>query len=275
MNNDSADISIIIPIFNMADTLMQALMSLRGGEASLEIILINDGSTDDVNSVVRDFEEEIKEDEKIRFHYISTPNGGRAAARNLGVKAAKGRYISFLDADDSIDIDEFMKLWRCASDEGADISVGQFIVVGEDNEPFARRRLKQDTTRGDLLKKIALSPLSPVHLNAILLDRRLLLSIPGFDTANINAEDKDLTIRLLRQAQRGTVCNSYHYIYKKHKIGRLPTIKKRLMWLYFRQKLLFSNYDGLLRVSGMFLQLNYDLAKLLYEAVLGYKKRIG
>src|SRR5690625_7927845 len=106
MNSDKADISIIIPIFNMADTLMQALISLRGGEASLEIILINDGSTDQVNRVVRDFEEEIKDDEKIRFHYISTPNGGRAAARNLGVKMAKGRYISFLDADDSVDIDE-------------------------------------------------------------------------------------------------------------------------------------------------------------------------
>src|SRR5690625_7006876 len=59
MNSDRADISIIIPIFNMADTLMQALMSLRGGEASLEIILMNDGSTDEVNRVVRDFEEEI------------------------------------------------------------------------------------------------------------------------------------------------------------------------------------------------------------------------
>jgi len=275
MNSDKADISIIIPIFNMADTLMQALISLRGGEASLEIILINDGSTDQVNRVVRDFEEEIKDDEKIRFHYISTPNGGRAAARNLGVKMAKGRYISFLDADDSVDIDELMKLFRCATAKDSDLAVGQFIVVGEDNKPFARRRLKQDTTRDDLLKKIALSPLSPVHLNAILLDRRLLLSIPGFDTANINAEDKDLTIRLLRQAQRGTVCDTYHYIYKKHKIGRLPTIKKRLMWLYFRQKLLFSNYDGLFRFSGMFLQLNYDLAKLLYEAILGYKKRIG
>lgn len=174
-----------------------------------------------------------------------------------------------------MDIHELVKLWKCGSLQHADLAVGQFLVVGEDGKPFARRVLKPHTSGEDLLRKIALSPLSPVHLNANLIDRQLLLSIPGFDTANINAEDKDLTIRLLRRARQSTVCDTFHYIYKKHKIGRIPTIKKRLMWLYFRQKLLFENYDGMLKVAGMGLQLNYDVAKLIYETILGYKKRIG
>lgn len=275
MTNDKADISIIIPVFNMADTLLQALKSLRGGEVNLEIILINDGSTDGINRVVTQFKEEVKCDDTIRFTYMAIPNGGRSAARNLGVKSAVGRYISFLDADDHVIIEELVELWKCASLQNADLAVGQFLVVGEDDKPFARRSIQPNITGKDLLRKIALSPLSPVHLNAMLIERGLLLSIPGFDTTNINAEDKDLTIRLLRRAENSTVCNTFHYIYKKHKIGRIPTIKKRLMWLYFRQKLLYENYDGMLKVAGMFLQLNYDLTKLLYEAILGYKKRIG
>lgn len=86
-------VSVIIPAFNAAGSLRKCLDSVFDQELqATEVILINDGSTDDTAEVAKSY--------GIRIRYLEQENAGQGAARNAGLSIAKGRFISFLDADD-------------------------------------------------------------------------------------------------------------------------------------------------------------------------------
>jgi glycosyltransferase involved in cell wall biosynthesis len=96
-------VSIIIPCYNQAHFLPDALSSVRAQTyPNWECIIINDGSPDNTEEVAQEW---IKLDS--RFRYLYRPNGERSAARNAGLRAVKGDYIQFLDADDVIYPDKF------------------------------------------------------------------------------------------------------------------------------------------------------------------------
>ena len=91
-------ISMVVPIYNVEEYLKECLDSILGQTyRNLEIILINDGSTDGSFSICEEYAER---DDRIRL--ISKKNGGLASARNRGIKEAKGDYIGFVDSDDRI-----------------------------------------------------------------------------------------------------------------------------------------------------------------------------
>ena len=110
-------ISVIIPIYNAAMYLPEMLRCLsEQTERDLEIILVNDGSTDESADICLDAAQEDP-----RICYVYQENAGVSAARNRALAKASGDYIAFLDADDSIDSTYFEQLLgTCAS---ADISV--------------------------------------------------------------------------------------------------------------------------------------------------------
>ena len=86
-------VSVIIPVYNGAATIAEAIDSaLAQTYPGLEVIVVNDGSTDATAEVLRRYEGRVK--------VIDRPNGGIAAARNTGVEAASGDYLAFLDCDD-------------------------------------------------------------------------------------------------------------------------------------------------------------------------------
>lgn len=87
------EVSVVIPCYNQGQFLAEAIRSaLEQDYPNKEIIVINDGSTDNTREVVNRYRDKIV--------YIEQPNKGAAAARNEGIRAAKGEYIAFLDADD-------------------------------------------------------------------------------------------------------------------------------------------------------------------------------
>jgi glycosyltransferase involved in cell wall biosynthesis len=92
-------VSVIIPIFNSEMTIIETLRSVfRQTYADWEIIIVNDGSTDNSMAVVRNFMKTHSEGKGIKI--IDQGNKGVASARNAGMRAAKGEYIAFLDSDD-------------------------------------------------------------------------------------------------------------------------------------------------------------------------------
>jgi len=90
-------VSVIIPTYNRALLIGRAIQSvLNQSYEDLEIFVIDDGSTDDTERVIKEFQ---KQDKRIRCIRLDE-NKGAAAARNIGVKSAKGKYIAFQDSDD-------------------------------------------------------------------------------------------------------------------------------------------------------------------------------
>ena len=124
-------ISVIIPIYNAAPYLPEMLQSLlEQTERDLEILLINDGSTDSSADICK---AAAQEDARIR--YVFQQNAGVSAARNRALTLAKGEYIAFLDADDRIDLNYFEQLSLAC--RGADISVCDIYVETRDGEQQA------------------------------------------------------------------------------------------------------------------------------------------
>ena len=101
-------ISVIVPVFNAGRKLQKLFQTLKNQTLNdLEIIIVNDGSTDETDYICAEAE---KTDPRIRC--IKQRNKGTSKARNLGLQIANGEYIAFLDADDQINENYFEELYR-------------------------------------------------------------------------------------------------------------------------------------------------------------------
>ncbi len=121
MSVESGLVSIIIPAYNAEKWLERAVRScMEQTYREIEILVINDGSTDNTQTIVENLQ---KQDARIRL--ISQENGGVSKARNAGLDNAKGEYVTFLDADDELVFDGVEILLSTLIENGADICAGQ------------------------------------------------------------------------------------------------------------------------------------------------------
>lgn len=129
-------ISVVVAVYNIADYLRPCLESIISQTyKNLEILLVNDGSTDDSLKILKEYAEK---DQRIKV--ISQQNAGLSAVRNLGIKKSKGKYVCFIDGDDSITPDYINKLYSAILKSSADISVcGYTYVTEESREDFLPR----------------------------------------------------------------------------------------------------------------------------------------
>ena len=105
-------VSAIIPVYNSEQFLEECIESLRNQTLKeIEMIFINDGSTDNSLEILNKYE---KIDSRIKV--INQNNSGPSVARNIGIEVATGEYISFIDSDDWIDKDMYKMMYEVARD---------------------------------------------------------------------------------------------------------------------------------------------------------------
>lgn len=110
-------LSVIIPIYNVEKYLTKCIESvINQTYKNIEIILVNDGSTDNSKAIIDKYS---SIDSRIKV--INKKNGGLSDARNVGIELAKGEYITFLDSDDWIELNMYEKLYKYIKQENADI----------------------------------------------------------------------------------------------------------------------------------------------------------
>ncbi len=148
-------VSVIVPMYNVRDYVGQCLASLAAQTlADMEVILVNDGSTDDTPEIAASFCERYPD----RFRLVNKANGGLSDARNYGMRFAKGEYIAFLDSDDFVEPELYEKL-AGLMDEGCDVAVTDIEYWYED--PARRFIMKGLSSReaDTVQRKAMLSPM--------------------------------------------------------------------------------------------------------------------
>ncbi len=123
-------LSIIIPVYNKIRYLATTLRQVQTQTfTDYECLLIDDGSTDGSGAVCDEFASQ-----DARFRVFHIPNGGVSHARNVGLDAAQGTYITFIDADDGVKRDYLEHLICCAEESGADLVISGYEKVSADGK---------------------------------------------------------------------------------------------------------------------------------------------
>ena len=124
-------VSIIIPVYNAEKYLEKCLNSvIKQTLKDIEIICINDGSTDGSLNILQKYSEKDK-----RFIIIDQKNSGQSVARNKGLSVAKREFIGFVDSDDWIDSDMYKHLYQRMVEDHSDIAACGVQMVWEDGTP--------------------------------------------------------------------------------------------------------------------------------------------
>ena len=181
-------VSVVIPAFNCADYVAEAIESvLAQTYQKIEIVVVDDGSTDRTSDVLK------KYDSKIRL--ITQINKGVAAARNAGAEEASGELIVFLDADDVLFPEMVAKqgalFWRSPE---LGMAIAGWEIVTQLGEPISQVKLWQYRPTLDLETAVLYKPARP---SATMLRRSWVTRVNGFDCNLSSAEDLDFLLRVM------------------------------------------------------------------------------
>lgn len=123
-------ISVIIPVYNVEKYLPNCIDSvIKQTYTNLEILLINDGSTDSSPKICEEYK---NKDNRIKV--IHKQNGGLSDARNVGIENAQGKYMTFIDSDDDIEIDYIEYLYNLIEKYNTHMSIATYTVVSKDKK---------------------------------------------------------------------------------------------------------------------------------------------
>jgi glycosyltransferase involved in cell wall biosynthesis len=206
MQNRYPKVSIIMPCWNAEAYIAQAISScLDQDYPNVEVIVVNDGSTDGSKAIIDGFGDQI-----IAIHL---PNGGAPKARNIGIAASGGDYIKLLDADDLLEGGCIRKQVNLAHDLGEnEIGFGHFKEINESNK-LMEKDLPQHIgqvvhlewlIKGNVLTSLPLYP------------RAVLLGASGFDVRLKSRQEWNLHIRLHLRGYSFKRCDVCCYRQRHH-----------------------------------------------------------
>lgn len=145
MNNNL--ISIIIPIYNVEKYIRKCIDSvINQTYKNLEIILVDDGSTDNSGNICEEYK---KKDSRIKV--IHKKNGGVSSAKNAGIEESTGNFIAFIDGDDSVAVDYCEILYRNIVDTDSDFSMVSYKVVKDDGTIITDAAKDNDMTENEVI----------------------------------------------------------------------------------------------------------------------------
>jgi len=219
-------VSIIIPLYNQKQFIADAIESaLAQTYKNIEVIVVNDGSTDSPDEVLDNYKDKVK--------VVYQENKGLAAARNRGLLESTGEYIQFLDADDFLFHDKIERQISIINKYNGDINVipycGSLRVYSEDltsSKDFEYQKV-ENMTNNPILKIIDLRVFFPLPIHTVLLNKNLIRNNGGFDE-NMNAnEDRLFWTKVCLNGCRFIYDNTYGVEYRKHSFS-MTTDKNRM-----------------------------------------------
>lgn len=207
ITDNNIKVSIIVPIYNSSKYLEKCIKSLLSQTMEeIEIILINDGSTDDSEKIITSFVDK-------RIRYFKHTNQGIGKTRNFGIRKAKGNYIIFVDSDDYIKQDMCQKMYEKAIKNNLELVVCDFyrdnngILTKDCIESFENSSIE---TNPELITKINLGPCNKMYCKKNIVENKIKFE------ENLKYEDVPFVIDSILFAKKiGKVdeCLTYYCIH--------------------------------------------------------------
>lgn len=243
-------ISVIIPTYNRCKELPRAIESVINQTMSdWELIIVDDGSSDETAAVIAKYAEK---HENIHYHYYL--NMGASVARNIGVSLSKGELIAFLDSDDIWTQNRLLSVYEIYIKEkkGNKFYLTDFRNNLVDYSLFNRNFLKSPHFKQMLLAANFLGG----TINMVI-PRKILFELEGFDTLMTSTEDHDLYVRLAESYDIVYVPGEYAIYYldtsnrisgtsERRLLGQLRYYQKHKDKMSFLSKLLVMKKNALL-----------------------------
>ncbi len=272
-------ISVIIPCYNVENRIKKCLDSLINQTyENIELICINDGSTDKTLSILKEYQKKNKE--KIKL--ISRENRGISATRNEGLDIASGKYIGFVDSDDYVETDMYKKLYQKLISENADIVFCDYYEIGKKSK--RGMRVGRENFSGnlknnpELFNTIWYAPWNKLYKRELFDDIRFPL-----DT---KYEDLNAILKVFDKAHKIVKLDEPLYNYVLNEMGETFTINEKVfdifkifedLTLYFSKykndKKIYNEYEKLVcntlfdYVKALILsnKFNYDFIYKFYK----------
>ncbi|HZS05709.1 MAG TPA: glycosyltransferase family 2 protein [Blastocatellia bacterium] len=228
----SPKVSVIIPAYNVAPYITEALDSVAAqGFTDYEVIVINDGSTDELERVLEPY--------RAMITYVRQENRGLSGARNAGLRLARGQYVALLDADDIWMPDYLEKMVALVEAESADVVYPNAVLFGM---PQWEGKLFQDVYPSSApvtLEKLLLQQC--VIFISALFRRDLVNEIGLFDETLRRGEDFDLWVRMALRRGRFAFTTAPLVKYRK-RVGSLSGDVEQMVrsTIYVCEKLLMD-----------------------------------
>ena len=244
-------ISVIIPVYNVERYLEECLNSLQHQTyTDIEVILVNDGSTDNSKTICERYCEEDS-----RFLLINQKNQGQSVARNVGVVASKGEYIAFVDSDDILQRNYLEKLMQYMT-EDVDIVESNFTVSKKE---FLFEKSKETTTlfEGNSQEAVKIFPNHVLSVNPVtkLYRREIVEAVPYPE--GLIYEDIYCGIGMLKYIRKIIKIDYVGYYYRQHQASTMHQdfSPKKLDVFTVCDKLveLYTDREELLPYIGSFL----------------------
>jgi GT2 family glycosyltransferase len=208
-------VSVVIPVWNRAPVLRRAITSvLAQSMSNLEVIVVDDGSTDDSAVVAAGVD-----DARIRV-LRQAERSGASAARNRGIETARADLVAFLDSDDEWLPEKLERQLACLRDASEPATVVYCSFDRHDDQDGGTLGWSVEVHEGDVYRNL-LAGWHPGTASVFMVGRPALESVGGFDERLATAEDYDLWLRLARAGHRFAVVNEVLAVKHERTDGQL------------------------------------------------------
>ena len=252
-------ISVIVPVYNVEKYLDRCLKSLLNQTMKdIEIIVVNDGSTDKSEEIINKYID--------KFKYLKKENGGLSSARNYGMKYANGEYIAFLDSDDYIEENMYQEMYNLAKKENADMVECDFLWEWENSKKIKYDKRRKYKNRNEMMKK----PRSVVWNKII--KRKIIQENKINFPEGIIYEDLQFFYKIIPYIKKISYSNKYfvHYTQRKNSISNNQTEKNEDIFIilnniiqFYKERNLYEKYQNELRYMCIRIMLGSSMKRIL------------
>lgn len=225
--NSIYKVSVIVPVYNVEQYLSACLESIcHQTLKEIEIIVVNDGSTDNSLSIIKSFQQKYS-----NIKLINKKNGGLSSARNAGIKVATAPYLCFIDSDDFIDLDAIEKMYKKAECTHAPLIICNMMLYWSDEK---KRNYKDWNIKphGEYdkneLYNMLLTGCMGCQCRNKLYDRNIWIENSLSFQEGKYYEDIEMAFKIIQVYQRAYIINEtlYKYRMRPGSIVATPNIKK-------------------------------------------------